>query len=546
MRKLQIMSLAICAAAVCIGCSKVEVPDSPVYSETRTVKLNVNNEQQTMDGFGASDGWRCQMIGEYWPDAKKKQIADWLFSTDTDENGNPKGIGLSVWRFNIGTGSAEQGPMSGIKDEWRRSECFQNANGTYDWTKQAGARWFLKAAKERGVDQFLMFTLSAPVHMTQNGVAYATAKQQHMNIKTGKLADYADFLVESIDNLQKKDGITFNYLSPVNEPQWDWMSDTGAASQEGTPATNQEMSDFTKLLSQKLSAKSLTTQVVLGEAATISFLSGPQSQAERNLRDDQVNELWSASSPMCVDQLPNVARIVSGHSYWTVWPVNSLVSERQTLNARIKQIPGLKYWQTEYSILESPGESEIPNGNGNKRDLGMKTALFVARIIHNDLVVANATSWQWWTALTRADYKDGLIYLDDGNSNGSMASSEYCQRDGYARDSKLMWAFGNYSYFIRPGMVRINMDGSDHLSATKDIMVSAYKDAVNKRLVVVAVNVSASDRRYRLDAGDAMATDELIPYVTSDKYNLTKGEAVRCTGFVIPAKSVVTYVGQLK
>ncbi|MCK5704086.1 MAG: glycoside hydrolase, partial [Cyclobacteriaceae bacterium] len=43
---------------------------------------------------------------------------------------------------------------------------------------------------------------------------------------------------------------------------------------------------------------------------------------------------------------------------------------------------------------------------GSKRDLGMPTALYVARIIHNDMVITNATSWQWWTAITQADYKD--------------------------------------------------------------------------------------------------------------------------------------------
>lgn len=42
------------------------------------------------------------------------QMAKWLFSGGFDSAGNPVGIGLSAWRFNIGGGTAEQGDSSGI------------------------------------------------------------------------------------------------------------------------------------------------------------------------------------------------------------------------------------------------------------------------------------------------------------------------------------------------------------------------------------------------------------------------------------------------
>ena len=46
--------------------------------------------------------------------------------------------------------------------------------------------------------------------------------------------------------------------------------------------------------------------------------------------------------------------------------------------------------------------------------------------------------------LSGGDYKDGLIreYSDPTFLNGEV------------KDSKLMWALGNYSRFIRPGAVR--------------------------------------------------------------------------------------------
>lgn len=538
-----ISSVIIGLAVIFLACgSKVEIPSPSVLAETRTIKIDPEQELQTIDGFGASDAWRCQMVGKYWPEEKKNRIADLLFSKETDEKGNPEGIGLSIWRFYLGAGSMEQGNNSDISDEWRRGECFQSPDGSYNWNKQEGQRWFLRAARERGVEKYLAFTISPPVHMTINGKAFSPQKQR-MNIKEGMMPDYADFLVDCIENLQKKEGIAFNYLSPVNEPQWEWMAaNNGKAKQEGTPATNRELFDLTSHLSRKLKERGLSTTIALGEAGAINYL---YEMVNNEMRDNQIEEFWNPSSTLSIASLPNVEKVITGHSYFSVWPVASQVEHRQKLDARIKQYPGLKYWQTEYCILEQPGENEIPGGTGNQRDLGMKTALFVARIIHNDLVVANASSWQWWTALTRANYKDGLVYLDDGASNGSQ-TSEYCKRDGFVRDSKLLWTFGNYSYFIRPGMKRIHVDGQNPVQASTDIMISAYKDAVTKKLVIVAINTSNTERTYKLDLNGKLKNGKLTPYITSENSNLEKGAEVTPDKIIIAPKTVVTLTGEME
>lgn len=520
--------------------SKLELPPPPVFSETQTMTIKLNQELQTMDGFGASDAWRCQMVGKYWPEEKKNAVADMLFSKEMDEKGNPKGIGLSIWRFYLGAGSMEQGPDSDISDEWRRAECFQSPDGTYDWQKQEGQRWFLQAARQRGVEKYLAFTISAPVQMTLNGKAFSPQKE-NMNIKEGMMPAYADFLVDCVDNLQKNEGITFDYISPVNEPQWDWMvKEGGKASQEGTPATNEEVFQLTSLLSAKLKIRGLSTKIALGEAGSINYL---YENVNGETRDNQIDEFWKTTSPLSIAALSNVEKVMTGHSYFSVWPIKDQVDYRQKLNAKVKQYPGLKYWQTEYCILENPGESEIPGGGGGQRDLGMKTAIFAARIIHNDLVVANASSWQWWTSLTRANYKDGLIYLDDGNSDGGQ-SPDYCKKDGYARSSKLMWALGNYSLFVRPGMKRVAVENQNPVQASTDVMISAYKDAATKKLVIVAINASDNERTYKLDIDGGIKNKTLRPYITSETMNLEKGKEVDAANLVIPSKSIVTFVGE--
>lgn len=510
-------------------------------SDLPEIKIDLNQELQTMDGFGASDAWRCQMVGKNWPLEKKNAIADLLFSQEIDKQGNPKGIGLSIWRFYLGAGSTEQGSNSGITDEWRRSECFQNPDGSYDWNKQEGQRWFLQAAKKRGVEKFLAFTISPPVQMTINGKAFSPQKQ-NMNIKKGMLPIYADFLVETIDNLQRKEGIIFDYLSPINEPQWDWMAGSnGQASQEGTPATNEEIYDFAKLLSDKLNSKSIKTEIVLGEAAIINYL---YENVNDENRDDQINAFFGSTATN-ISKLPNVKNVITGHSYFSVWPVKDQIAYREKLNSRVKQVQNLKYWQTEYSILETPGETEIPGGSGHQRDLGMKTALFVARLMHNDIAVANASSWQWWTALTRADFKDGLIYLDDGTNNGSMIDG-YCKNDGFFHDSKLLWAFGNYSRFVRPGMIRVHASNQNEKTESEKIMITAYKDSIKKRIVIVVINTDDSPRTYKLNLSSPLEKNALSPYITSENSNLKRGEILKNNRIEIPAKSVSTFIGNYK
>jgi len=90
--------LGICTLFSVTACSsKLEIPEPPVYNKVRNISVDLNQEMQTIDGFGASDAWRCQMVGKYWPEEKRNQIADWLFSQEVDENGNLLNDNYFAW-----------------------------------------------------------------------------------------------------------------------------------------------------------------------------------------------------------------------------------------------------------------------------------------------------------------------------------------------------------------------------------------------------------------------------------------------------------------
>ncbi|MCI1849086.1 MAG: xylanase, partial [Prevotella sp.] len=78
------------------------------YADNHKVEkyvINIDSQEQTIDHFGASDAWSMRYLG-LWPEKQQRQIADWLFSMAKDASGKPRGIGLSLWRFNLGAGSA--------------------------------------------------------------------------------------------------------------------------------------------------------------------------------------------------------------------------------------------------------------------------------------------------------------------------------------------------------------------------------------------------------------------------------------------------------
>ena len=145
-----------------------------VFADEHADVIDAGIHHQTIENFGASDAWTMKLLGN-WSDAGKNKVADLLFSTD-------HGIGLSLWRFNIGGGINHQS----IDNPMRTAETFEVAQGKYDWTRQADERWFSNAARERGVPYLLGFVNSPPGRMTRNGLTNSGDDEQHStNLKPG-------------------------------------------------------------------------------------------------------------------------------------------------------------------------------------------------------------------------------------------------------------------------------------------------------------------------------------------------------------------------
>lgn len=491
-------------------------------------------QYQTIDNFGASDAWSMDPIGKHWTEDNKTRIADLLFSRE-------KGIGLSAWRFNIGAGS-EETDRDIIRNPWRRAEAFKmSADGDYDWSRQAGQQWFLRAAKERGVNTLIAFVNSPPVWMTKNGHAQPDPSVGSTNLKPGYEPVFASFLIDVLKHFYEE-GLAFQYVSPINEPTWDWNN----AGQEGNRYNNDDLKRVLLEVYRQLQASGLKTKISAADGVEIT-----------SLLDDDLFETFSGEQQYtsganqlgtgkyreyikCLLADPElkeaIGHKIASHSYWSDYDKpgdDRLGTLRELLVANIARYDSdAVYWMSEYCIL---------GADGHGRDFGMDAALRVARAIHFDLAAANAAAWQWWTAVSKEDYKDGLIYTDY-NKPGDEQN---------ILTSKILWALGNYSKFVRPGAVRIALNETDDQVAC-GLMGSAYVHEGDGTLTAVFVNDSQEDHSIVVSLQGLKVKDGIKimqTYVTSDEQDLARGEDIRAQSDgmlvgVIPARSVVTWYGQ--
>ena len=306
------------------------------YCQTKpsTIKLYPELTYQTIANFGASDAWSCQVVGN-WPDKIREPIAELLFSTSLDKEGNPKGIGLSCWRFNIGAGSWEQGQKSNIKDLWRRAESFIGEKGTFDWNKQSGQQWFLQKAHTYEVKDLVLFSNSPPVHFTKNHKAYSE-DGKGANLPPSNYDYYVNFLSDVIFHFNTI-GVEIDYISPFNEPQWDWK----CCKQEGSPWYNNQISSITKRLNHKLALSNSTTQIEIPESAQINFLY--ESSKSYSNQSDQIFEFFNPASKNYLGNLSHVAKKVAAHSYFTTWDSTRLMGTRNKLRDAMENYPELTF-----------------------------------------------------------------------------------------------------------------------------------------------------------------------------------------------------------
>jgi O-glycosyl hydrolase len=112
-------------------------------------------------------------------------------------------------------------------------------------------------------------------------------------------------------------------------------------------------------------------------------------------------------------------------------------------------------------------------------------------------------------------------------------------------ESKSFWVMGNFSRFVRPGFVRVELAGDRH--AFDGLLGSAYLDPKNGKLVLVYINLATESQKvtWTLKKGNAALPQRFVPWVTSGDENLKARAAINVAdGFEVPSRSVVTFFSE--
>lgn len=486
---------------------------------------DVTSPAQVMDHFGASMFWTVDPT-ENWPLESKESLALKLMS-------QAGGIGLSSLRFDFGGGDTGTGNQTEETWTWRFPEAMRNGPAAaYDWSKRGGQQWFLRRARDMGIEDLTLASISAPHWMTKNGRTFCSNWVGSTNLDPAHIGDYAAYLTDVMIHFRDNEGIRFHHVSPVNEPEWDWES----GSQEGDRATAADIATLVTALHSHMETAGLNshTRILLGEHAQVNSLldddlhrqyNGGTWDGGNNARGYGKYREYFKDLLGNPDIAGKIAPVAAYHSYFTD-SNTTLASNLRSLLAQNAAERSVGLVQSEYCILGS---------YGNGRDLQFEPARRVFRVIHKDLTVAGVSGWSWWLALSPHDYKDGLVYTDFDHA-GAPTPRLF--------DSKVMWVLGNFSRFIRPGYTRIGSGGHDELNG---LMSSSWRSPDGNTVVMVVGNLSANPLVVALPTvieGTGGVFHEWELWVTDRGRSLRREAPVKRQATLAP-QSVTTFVGRL-
>lgn len=267
---------------------------------------------------------------------------------------------------------------------------------------------------------------------------------------------------------QAQNGVPLFALSAQNEPNWtaDW---------ETCIWTPDDLLTFIRdYLAPALKLASPDTRVLAPESADWSSLN-------------------SFSDPILADSSARDSiGIVAAHAY------GGTAREYPAVTSA-----GKEYWETEVSY---------------NSDEGFPAAMFVAKMIHQNLTVAEVNAWHYWWLRS--------------NTNASLVQNGVVMPQAYA--------LGHYSKFVRPGFYRVDLapnpsDGVD---------VSAFTDPASGRVVIVAINENASEAPQHFTFSGA-PIGPISAWLTDADNNLEpQGEVANGSDvqYALPANSIVTLV----
>ena len=466
--------ISILMALLCLaGCTPAENSTDPTTIPTGTSSTpteTFDDENRTVfsidptkgspfnggkfQGWGTSLCWFANRIG--YSDSLAQQAADLLYNAET-------GLGMNIARYNIGGGddpthhhiTRTDSMMPGF---WTLDET--TGQHIFDGTKDENQRNVLLRAMEACGSDFIAeaFSNSPPYYMTESGCSSGATSASADNLRPDQMDAFAAYLAQVALYYKEHYGITFQSISPMNEPNTTYW---GAFSpkQEGCHVTPGERQSAILIATQKaLEAVGLGDILLAGTDETSTVAAG--------------NSFKKLS-----DEAKAVLDRIDTHSYKI-----GKMEELQALAAQNSKNLWMSEVDGDYTLGQNSGE--------------MGAGLWLANKMISDIQGLMPSAWILWQGIDNHISSEGYI----GNQDSGMPdlSRGYWGLTVVDHDkqeillTKKYYAFGQLSRYIRPGY-RI-------LTTTDQGILAAYSEEEH-RLVIVAVNVEET----AVEAGFSLA-----------------------------------------
>ncbi|KAL8668586.1 MAG: hypothetical protein Q9168_006785, partial [Polycauliona sp. 1 TL-2023] len=321
-------------------------------------------------------------------------------------------------------------------------------DGSYDFTRDAGGVYYLKAASAAKVASITAFVNSIPSALLETKVPCGNA------LIASEIPQYMAYLDKVLTNLTSA-GIKVDYISPMNEPGNDFKECT----QEG-------MSVDKTLRAEVFENLRATLKVSASRAVqSIKIMGDESSQIASDAYPDYPSWLPTAISSKFIDA-------IAVHMYDFPDDATLLNYRQLVINSSLPNPPP-PIKQTEVSSFQTAKDIHAPWGwTGGKMikeeyDPSINSALDMARYIWQWLTLVNAESWDWWTVVSNVlpcsptianssncdfapsnGYNDGLLYIDPAYQTTKDYSFYFTKR---------FWVFRHFTHFLRPGAVRFDI-----------------------------------------------------------------------------------------
>ncbi len=429
-------------------CPPVEVfndENRTIYAIDPTKGSPFNNGK--FEGWGTSLCWWANRIG--YSDALSQKAAELLFNAET-------GLGMNIARYNIGGGddpthrhiTRTDSMMPGF---WKLDE--STGEPVFDGTQDENQRNVLLRAMAACDGGLIVeaFSNSPPYYMTESGCSSGAVHASENNLREDQVEAFAEYLAQVALHYRENYGITFQSISPMNEPNTAYW---GAYSpkQEGCHVSPGESQSAILLATQKaLEEKGLGDILLVGTDETSTVLAASSFKK------------LSEEAKAALDRIDT-------HTY----KVGKL-DELQALAAE----NGKNLWMSEVD-----GDGALGKNSGE-----MGAGLWLANKMISDIQGLMPSAWILWQGIDNHVSSEGYM----GNQDFGMPdlSRGYWGLTVVDHDkeeiflTKKYYAFGQLSRYIRPGY---------RILASADYGVLTAYSEEEQKLVIVVVNVEETER----------------------------------------------------